>query len=257
MVTRQSAPLGAPTWIDLTTSDLERAQQFYGAVFGWTFETGGPEYRGYVTAAVDGQVVAGLMRSDPQWNAPDRWNTYLHTADAEVTLAGVVAAGGGSCGGVMDIPAKGRMALFTDTTSGLVGIWQPGGHDGFAVFNEAGAPAYHQLTASEYAKALDFYRTVFGWTTEVVSDTDEFRYSTAVFDGEALVGVMDGTAFLAEGAPSVWDTFFGSDDVDRTVEAVVANGGAVVRGAEDTPYGRLAAVTDPTGAAFNLTSLQG
>ena len=30
----------------------------------------------------------------------------------------------------------------------------------------------------------------------------------------------------------------------------------VVRAAEDTPYGRLAAVTDPTGAPFNLSSIQ-
>jgi cyclopropane fatty-acyl-phospholipid synthase-like methyltransferase len=34
------------------------------------------------------------------------------------------------------------------------------------------------------------------------------------------------------------------------------NGGAVLRGAEDTPYGRLAAATDPTGVIFNLSSLQ-
>jgi predicted enzyme related to lactoylglutathione lyase len=185
VVTRQSAPLGAPNWIDLATSDVERAQQFYGAVFGWEFETGGPEYGGYVTAAVDGQVVAGLMRNDPQWNAPDAWTTYLHTADADATVAAAVAAGGSNCGGVMDIPAKGRMAMMTDTANGFFGLWQPAGHDGFALFNEAGAPVYHQLTTSDYAKALDFYRTVFGWATQVVSDTDEFRYSTASFDGQA------------------------------------------------------------------------
>jgi predicted enzyme related to lactoylglutathione lyase len=33
------------------------------------------------------------------------------------------------------------------------------------------------------------------------------------------------------------------------------NGGTVIRGAEDSPYGRLAAVADPTGAGFNLSSL--
>jgi len=32
--------------------------------------------------------------------------------------------------------------------------------------------------------------------------------------------------------------------------------GSVVRGAEDTPYGRLAAVADHTGASFNLSSLE-
>lgn len=257
MVTRASAPLGAPNWNDLATSDLDRSQQFYGAVFGWTFEAGGPEYGGYVTASVDGHVVAGLMRNDPQWNAPDAWTTYLHTADADATVAAVLAAGGGCCGGVMDIPAKGRMAMMADPAGAILGIWQPAGHDGFAVFNEAGAPVYHQLTTGDYAAALTFYRTVFGWTTETVSDTDEFRYSTANFDGEALIGVMDGSAFLPAGVPSSWATFFGSDDVDKTIELIVANGGSVVRPAEDTPYGRLAAVADPTGAAFNLSSLQG
>ena len=49
--------------------------------------------------------------------------------------------------------------------------------------------------------------------------------------------------------------FLGSDDVDKTVALVKENGGTVVRGAEDTPYGRLAAVADPTGAGFNLSSL--
>jgi predicted enzyme related to lactoylglutathione lyase len=37
---------------------------------------------------------------------------------------------------------------------------------------------------------------------------------------------------------------------------ITDNGGAVLRAAEDTPYGRLAAAADPTGAVFNLSSLQ-
>ncbi len=96
---------------------------------------------------------------------------------------------------------------------------------------------------------------MFGWQTETVADTDEFRYSTAIFDGEALLGVMDGTRDLAEGVPSNWFFFLGADDVDKTVQLVIDNGGTVIRDAEDTPYGRLAAVADPTGAGFNLSSL--
>jgi predicted enzyme related to lactoylglutathione lyase len=257
VATRPIAPLGAPVWTDLTSSDVERAKDFYGAVFGWTFETGGPEYGGYVTALLDGRVVAGILRNDPQWNAPDMWTTYLHTADAEATVAAAGAAGGSNCGGVMDVPQKGRMAMMTDPTGGFFGLWQPTGHHGFEVFNEAGAPLYHQLTTRGYASALEFYREVFGWTVQTVSDTDEFRYSTAVFDGSERLGVMDGAAFLPEGTPSTWTCFFGSEDVDKTVALIVDNGGSVVRPAEDTPYGRLAAVTDPTGAGFNLSSLQG
>jgi predicted enzyme related to lactoylglutathione lyase len=55
--------------------------------------------------------------------------------------------------------------------------------------------------------------------------------------------------------PSQWTCFLGSDDVDKTIELITANGGSVLRAAEDTPYGRLAAVADPTGAGFNLSSL--
>ena len=95
-----------------------------------------------------------------------------------------------------------------------------------------------------------------GWQTETVSDTDEFRYTTAWFGDEQLLGVMDGAAILPQGIPSNWVIFFGAEDVDKTLRAITGNGGAVVRDAEDTPYGRLAAASDPTGALFNLSSLQ-
>jgi uncharacterized protein len=258
MPVRTSAPLGAPIWIDLATSDMDRAQEFYGAVFGWTFESYGPDYGGYVNAFRDGHPVAGLMANDPQWNAPDGWTTYLHTADIRDTMARARAAGAQACvdpAEPMEIKDKGWMGLLTDPAGAFFGLWQPTGHRGFEIVDEHGAPVYHQLTTRDHIAALDFYREVFGWRTETVSDTDEFRYSTAKFDGKALVGVMDGTVVLPDGVPSTWTNFLGTDDVDKTVELVVQHGGTVVRGAEDTPYGRLAAVADPTGAGLNLSSL--
>jgi predicted enzyme related to lactoylglutathione lyase len=256
MATRTVAPLGAPTWIDLLTSDLDSAKDFYGTVFGWTFESAGPEYGGYVTTSKDGRPVAGLMGNDPQFRAPDGWTTYLHTADVDAVLAASTAAGGTSCGEPMEIKDKGRMATLTDPAGAFFGLWQPNGHNGFEVVNEAGAPVWHQLTTRDFPRAVDFYTTVFGWQIQVESDTPEFRYSNAIFDGEPLLGVMDGSAFLPEGEPSTWTIFLGVEDVDKTVELITEHGGSVVRGAEDTPYGRLAAVTDPTGARFNLSSLQ-
>ncbi len=45
MPVHHGAPQGAPIWIDLTTSDPDRAQEFYGAVFGWTFDVRGTRIR--------------------------------------------------------------------------------------------------------------------------------------------------------------------------------------------------------------------
>jgi predicted enzyme related to lactoylglutathione lyase len=254
---RNNAPLGAPCWLDLTTSDIQRAQDFYGTVFGWTFESTGPEYGGYVNASKDGHQVAGLMANFPESQTPDRWSTYFHTADINATASATADAGGATCMGPMEVPGKGFMSLATDPSGALFGGWQPLEHRGFQVIGEAGAPVWHQLTTRDFRGALDFYRAVFGWRTEVVSDTDEFRYTTAWFGDQQLLGVMDGAHLLADGATSTWTTFFGAEDVDKTLRVIADNGGAVVQQAEDTPYGRLAAATDPTGTAFNLSSLQG
>ena len=264
MPIRHAAPLGAPTWIDLATSDLDRAQEFYGSVFGWTFEAAGPEYGGYVNAAKDGHPVAGLMYNDPQYQSPDGWTTYLHTADVNATLAKATAAGGTSCVGPMEIKDKGWMAMLTDPAGAFFGLWQPIEHQGFQVVDESGAPVWHELTTRDFALAVDFYREVFGWQTESVSDTDEFRYLTAVFDGEQLLGVMDAGSFSPasgrcpqpEGVPSHWAFYLGAEDVDKTLELVTEHGGSVLRPANDTPYGRLAQVSDPTEAVFNLSSLR-
>ncbi len=256
MPIRNAAPLGAPCWIDLTTSDIDRAQDFYGTVFGWTFESAGPEYGGYVNAARNGHPVAGLMANNPEWQAPDNWTTYFHTADITAAAAAVTAAGGSRCVDPMEIPAKSFMCMATDPAGAFFGLWQPLGHRGFEIIGEAGAAVWHQLTTRDYHPAIGFYRRLFGWQTEQVGDTDEFRYTTASFDGEQLLGVMDGARLLREGVPSQWSIFFGAEDVDKTLQMIADNGGAVVRGAEDTPYGRLAAASDPTGANFNLSSLR-
>ncbi|MCW2690832.1 MAG: lactoylglutathione lyase family protein, partial [Mycobacterium sp.] len=109
----------------------------------------------------------------------------------------------------------------------------------------------------DFGTTMGFYRDVLGWQTELISDTDEFRYAVALFDGEQLLGVMDGSKFLADGVPASWLFYLGAEDVDKTLELITDNGGSVLQPANDTPYGRLAQAGDPTGAVFNLSSLRG
>ncbi|HWF69444.1 MAG TPA: VOC family protein [Mycobacterium sp.] len=256
MPIRDGAPLGAPCWLDLTSSNVQRAQDFYGTVFGWAFESAGPDYGGYINAAKDGHPVAGLMANPPESATPDHWATYFHTADINARVSALTAAGGSCFIGPMEVPTKGHMSLAIDPPGAAFGLWQPLEHRGFELIGEAGAPVWHQLTTRDYRAAVDFYREVFGWQTEQISDTDEFRYTTAWFGDQQLLGVMDGAGILPDGVPSTWTTFFGAADVDKTLQLITDHGGAVLRPAEDTPYGRLAAATDPTGSAFNLSSLQ-
>jgi uncharacterized protein len=95
---------------------------------------------------------------------------------------------------------------------------------------------------------------VYRWDTDTVGDSDEFRYTTMRNpDGKGeLAGIMDATSHLAEGSPAFWSVYWEVDDIDATVANVKTLGGSVVEGAMDTPHGRLATVTDPTGAQFKL-----
>ena len=47
MPARESAPVGAPCWIDLMTSDTQRSREFYGELFGWDAEEPNAEFGGY------------------------------------------------------------------------------------------------------------------------------------------------------------------------------------------------------------------
>jgi predicted enzyme related to lactoylglutathione lyase len=43
---RDSAPIGAPVWIDLFTSDPDKSRAFYGELMGWTPEEPNEQFGG-------------------------------------------------------------------------------------------------------------------------------------------------------------------------------------------------------------------
>lgn len=257
MPTREAIPAGAPCWLDLFTSDPDRATEFYGTLFGWTAVSAGEEYGGYVTFSKDGKQVAGMMKNDGSAGMPDGWTIYLRTPDAEAAVQAAASAGGQIVVPAMEVPAKGSMAVVVDAGGAAVGLWQPTGHAGTETFEEPGVPCWFELLTRNYAGSVRFYEQAFRWTIDVMSDTDEFRYCTLTKDDGQYAGIMDASGFLPDGVPAYWTVYLGSADVDATLAQVTALGGTVVLPAEDSPYGRVAQVADPTGATFKLVSVDG
>jgi uncharacterized protein len=256
VTTRDTAPLGAPCWIDLNTSDLDGAVRFYGELFGWTAEDAGEDYGHYHNVSKDGALVGGLMRRQPDAGGhPDFWMTYLSSADAKATAAAASDAGGQVVLEPMAVMELGAMAVLADPTGGAVGVWQPGRHRGYEVHSQAGAPVWHELHTRDHDGAVAFYQRVFGWQTSVVSDTDEFRYTTMTEGEEQYAGIMDASAYLPEGTSSFWEVYFGVQDADAALAAAERLGGRVLEPAVDTPYGRMAKVADPTGAVFKIVTV--
>ena len=253
MPNRAHPPTGAPCWADLWTSDVEGSRRFYARLLGWEAQEPSPEFGGYFMFTRLGVPVAGAMGDMGDMKATDTWKVYLETSDIDATLRAAAGAGAEVVVPASPVADLGTQAVLIDPAGATVGAWQPDTFCGFTVLGEPGTPSWFELHTRDHAGAVAFYRQVFGWETDVVSDTDEFRYTTVRDPGGGeLAGIADASSFLPAGAPPYWTLYWAVEDAGRAVAEVEAAGGSVLMGAHDTPYGRLASVADPAGARFNL-----
>lgn len=255
MPVRPTAPAGAPCWADLQTSDVDRARAFYTGLFGWTAAEASPDFGGYFMFLRGDRPIVGCMPSDAAAPVSDVWSIYLATDDVAKTLESATTHGGQVVVHPMPVADLGTMGFLIDPSGAGIGLWQAGTFPGFVDLAEPGAPSWFELVTRDYSGATAFYRDVLGWQTHVVSDAPEFRYLTMAEPGtgEWLAGMMDGTSLPAD-VPSRWSLYVGVEDADAAAARTVELGGTVVVPPEDTPYGRIASITDATGAALKIVA---
>jgi uncharacterized protein len=248
---------GAPCWMELSTSDGEKAEAFYGDLFGWSAFDTGADFGHYTIMSKGEDRIAGMMpKGDGEQGLPDAWTIYFAVDDARVTAEAARSAGGQVVFDPMEVRDQGTMAVLTDPAGAFFGLWQPNVHTGFDINNEHGAPAWFELLTHDFAGAGDFYGTTLGVE---LADADFGAggpaYKTINVGGEERAGIMDAANVLPEGVPSNWLIYFGVDDTDAAALKAVELGGSVLAPAADTPHGRFALLGDPTGAAFAVISV--
>lgn len=80
------------------------------------------------------------------------------------------------------------------------------------------------------------------------------RYSTCGAGDDAVAGICDASSFLPARTTSYWRFYLGVADADVSAASIVENGGQVLDGPEDSPFGRFATVADPQGAQFQINA---
>ena len=121
MPIRDAAPLGAPCWIELFSSDTHAAETFSGELFGWSAEHAGDEYGGYINFSKDSAPVAGCMKNDGSAGMPDAWFTYLATGDIDAVAATATANGGQVHVAPIAVMQLGSMAQISDPGGAAIG----------------------------------------------------------------------------------------------------------------------------------------
>ena len=108
-------------YIEFPSRNTAESKQFYGSLFGWSFEDWGPDYAAFSNAGVDGGFNA---------SAEGRTATplvVLETGDLEAMAAKIPEAGGKITVPIFAYPG-GRRFHFTDPSGQELAVMQPDGN---------------------------------------------------------------------------------------------------------------------------------
>ena len=107
---------GVPCWVDTNQADPAKAAEFYGELFGWTFEGEGELDTGteYLTIRNGEPLNGGIRRiTEMEGDTPAHWLPTFGVADLDAAVGAVGEAGGQVLFGPVDV-WPGRIAVIKD-----------------------------------------------------------------------------------------------------------------------------------------------
>lgn len=239
---------GAVVWMDLLTSDVEKAAAFYESVFDWSFRFS-PE-RDYAYGALNGVPVASIAAYEGNLEDADGlWIPSISVSDVDEAMAVTRSNGGSLVGPPEDLPGRGRYALIEDPTGAAVMLLRAEGGDP----HRSEAPnqwLWAELWTDDTAKATDFYEQVLGYRTVAVKDVEGQTFLVIGRDRQPYASVVKTP--LPNVDPT-WLAYLLVADVSATTNAVLEAGGAVLLAPQKDGFNDdIAIVADPTGGVFAL-----
>ncbi|MFF4188830.1 VOC family protein [Streptomyces sp. NPDC001691] len=254
MLTSTQVP-GGLNWLDLGTPDIDAAVSFYTSLFGWRFQSAGPEAGGYGFLQQGGRTLAAIGPLTDE-GARSAWTVYFRTVDADATAKAVEQAGGTVRVPPSQVFTAGRMAGFTDPTGAEFAVWEPGDTDGLELVNEPGSVSWIELYTTDAATAKAFYGSVLSWESRDMPMGEDVVYTITGPAGGGEQTMHGGLMQLPQqnldaGSTSEWHPYFEVEDCDATVASAAGLGATVIIPAVDIErVGRIAMLLDPFGAPF-------
>jgi uncharacterized protein len=248
---------GRFVWGDLVTADVAAAAEFYGEVFGWTFETyGGDDDRDTYTLALAQGLPIGGMVFDPramQGETPSaRWIGLISVTDVPAAAAAVATAGGKVIYAPVMLGERGETAIFQDPEGTLFGVVNSKHGDPADFAGELNEWVWLDLWTADVEKSAQFYRTVVGYETVPLASDGPRSGVHLVSGGFARAGIMQKNS---QETSSTWLPYLRVADAKATAEKAVAAGGKVLLAPMQLDQSVVGIVADPTGAPVGIVQL--
>ncbi len=246
---------GKVIWNDLITEDLDTARQFYGGLFGWTFENAPGRGDEYVVARDGSSFVAGMLEVNarPDGKKLTRWLPYMSVEDVDAALRRSVVGGASVAADARNV-GLGRVAAIIDPEGAVIGLARSniGDPDDSTTRPAPGRVVWSELISSDPVAASAFYRLLAGFDIEVIERRGGL-YTLLSNGGTTRAGIMPRPA---DDIDPVWLTYFGVSDPRAAAARAKELGGTVLLPpSPDVREGTMAIVTDPVGAVLVLQKI--
>jgi uncharacterized protein len=109
--------------LELATSDVTKAKEFYGKLFGWTFQDNDMGNGMIYSMFKPDDGPGGGMFTMP--GAPTAWLAYVGVDEINAASAEATSLGAKIIRGPMEVPGHGWMTILQDPTGAAIALWQP------------------------------------------------------------------------------------------------------------------------------------
>ena len=231
---------GKFVWNDLLTDNVAAAKNFYGQLFGWTFEQSGR----YTVVKSEGQGIGGMLQvgDNDDITVEARWICSLSVADVDKAAALVTDEGGIIHEGPLDMLNRGRGALISDPQG--VELLLLYATDGDPEDNEPaiGSWLWHELWSYDTEASLVFYQKLAGY--DYVGEKNDYLILLKDEQWRAGIRNISDSEFTMRWIPVVRVA-----DTVETAEQAKKLGGKLLVDPRPTPSGgSVALLSDPSGA---------
>ncbi len=228
---------GKFVWGDLVSQDAEASKAFYGALFGWTFETNGR----YTTVMNRGVPIAGIVKARDE-DGGTEWIGNLSVADIDRATALYREQGGLVELEPVDAPDRGKISLVSSKGGAALLLVRASGGDPPDADPVVGGWLWWELWTHDVEGAASRLVGIAGYQRETVDLRDE-PYRVLRDPKVRRAGIM-------QAPPEVhptWLPYFRVDDVDASAKHAVALGARLIDQEE-----RSAILVDPNHAEFAI-----
>ncbi|MEO6973839.1 MAG: VOC family protein [Rhodoferax sp.] len=239
---------GKFVWFEHLSHNVSKASDFYDALFDWRTDTvdipAGVPYPAIYNA---GRGIGGF-REAPADTAV-RWMSYLSVPDIDASFRDAIAAGGKPIMPPIEYGTIGCGAVLADPTGAELVIWKSTrGDPADAAETAIGDWYWSELVTTDESKALAFYESAFGFTSESVDMGPMGTYYLLKKDGRPRAGLRRAPQ-SADG--SSWLPYVRVADCDGSAAKAHSLGARIAIPPRDIPgIGRFSVLIDPLGATI-------